>query len=178
MQGASFSMRKISYLLVIWMGLMVIGLVVYSTSDLDLFKWGPNISLLFLDIVIDTWTKWAALIIFITITQILKVFADEIISPFILNTIMDHKEKEMFFSYFETQIICQTYYTFSAFTKIIYVSIAISQIDCILVVIFTDIIVSIYTTHDFLRNKTYQKHDVVLASDDLEDYIEGLEEVK
>ena len=178
MQGASFSMRKISYLLVIWMGLMVIGLVVYSRSDLDLFKWGPNVSLLFLDIVIDTWAKWTALIIFITITQILKVFADEIISPFILNSIMDHKEKEMFFSYFETQIICQTYYTFSGITKVIYVSIAISQIDCILVVLFTDIIVSIYTTNIFLRNKTYQKHGLVLASDDLEDYIQGLEDDK
>ena len=157
------------------MGIMVVGLVVYSTSDLNLFKWGPNSSLQFLDIVIDTWPKWAVLIIFIIVTQILKVFADEIISPFILNTIMDHKEKEMFFSYFESQIICQTYYMFSGITKVIYVSIAISQIDCILVVLFTDIIVSIYTTHIFLRNKTYQKHDVVLASDDLEDYIQGLE---
>jgi len=67
-------MHKFSYLLMIWMGLMVIDLVVYSRRDLDLFKWGPNTFLLFLDIVIDTCTRWAAFIIFITITQILKVF--------------------------------------------------------------------------------------------------------
>jgi len=125
--------------------------------------------------VIDTWVEWLALILFIIITQTLKVLADEIISPFIINTIMDHKEKEMLFSYKESQVICQTYYIFSGITKIIHVSIAISQIDCIIVVLLTDLVISTYTTDIFLRNKKSQKPDDTVLSEDLEQFIQDME---
>ena len=145
--------------------------MVYSLSDISLVRWGPNKSLFFLDVMIDTWRKWVGLIFFIMITQTLKVLADEIISPFIMNTIMDHKEKEILFSYYVSQFICQVYYIFSGIAKVIHVSIAMSQIDCILVVLITDVIISTYTTHMFLAKKKLQQDDDFLLPEDLEEFI-------
>jgi hypothetical protein len=105
------------------------------------------------------------------VTQTLKVFADEIISPFIMNTIMDHKEEEMLFSYSESQFICQSYYVFSGIVKVIHVSIAMSQVDCIIVVLLTDVAVSTYTTHIFLTKKKLHEPDHGEISEDMEDFI-------
>jgi hypothetical protein len=163
--------KQFSYLLLAWICVILIGVVIYSVSDTGLVQWGPNKSLFFLDIIIDTWQKWIALILFIMITQTLKVLADEIISPFIMNTIMDHKEKELHFSYSESQFICQSYYIFSGIAKVIHVSIAMSQVDCILVVLLTDVVISTYTTHIFLKNKISQEPDDCEISEDLEEFI-------
>jgi len=145
--------RQFSVILAIWICFTVGCLMVYCVQDQQIFRWGPQDSLHFFDIVINTWSRWATLTFFIFVTQALKVFADEIISPFITNTIMDHKEINIVFSYVESQLICQTYYMFSAINSIIQISIATSQIDFILVLIFTDLFISTYTTHVFLSNK-------------------------
>jgi len=172
MQGLAFSIqKKISYILLVWILVVLSAFVVYSVSDTGLVRWGPNKTLFFLDVVIDTWQKWAGLIVFIMITQILKVLADEIISPFIMNTIMDHKEKEMVFSYSVSQFICQVYCIFSGITKVIHASIAMSRVDCILVVLLTDVIVSTYTTHMFLAKKQLQQDDDCVLPEDLEEFI-------
>jgi len=172
MQALAFSIQKqFSYVLLVWIFFVLSGFVIYSLNDTGFVKWGPNKSLFFLDIMIDTWQKWAGLIVFIMITQTLKVLADEIISPFIINTIMDHKEKEMVFSYSVSQFICQVYYIFSGIAKVIHVSIAMSQVDCILVVLLTDLIISTYTTHIFLEKNKLQQVDEFLLSEDMEEFI-------
>jgi len=150
---ASSIQRQFSVALAVWILFTVGCVMMYCIEDRQLFQWGPQDSLHFFDIVINTWSRWGALMFFIFVTQALKVFADEIISPFITNTIMDHKENNIVFSYTESQLICQTYYMFSAINSIIQISIATSQIDFILVLIFTDLFISTYTTHVFLSDK-------------------------
>ena len=158
-QQAFASQRHISYILLTWIVIVFSSIVSYSVLyDNNFLQLGPNNTLHFLYIAIDTWPKWVALTIFVVLTQILKVLADEIVSPWILNTIMDHKSTEvttsaMTVTYTEAQCICQTYYLFAASVKFITISITISQIDLVTVLIVTDIVVSLYTTHHFLRAK-------------------------
>lgn len=158
-QQAFASQRHISYVLLSWILTVFSCIVLYSILyDNNFLQLGPNDTLHFVYIAIDTWPKWVGLTTFVVVTQILKVLADEIVSPWIINTIMDHKSTEvttsaMTVTYTEAQCICQTYYMFAASVKFITISITISQIDLVTVLIVTDIIVSIYTTHHFLRAK-------------------------
>ena len=135
--------------------LVVLSMVAACTAQAGGYlRWGPDAGLWVFGLQIDTWAKWAGVMCFVLVTQGLQVLSDEIISPFILNTIMDHKDRTIWFSYAESQMICQCYYLFSAVSKLVHVAIAISQVDFIVAVIATDIIVSCYTTHIFLQAKT------------------------
>ena len=140
-----------------------LGLWIFATSlyliylrecnILIFFNVGPSKTVHFVGIVIDNWGKWYLMMGFTIVTQILKMLADEIISPWIINTIMDDKSNDCNLQYYESQAICQTYYLFSAMVKIVQISISITQIDFIIVFIMTDIIISIYTTHMYLKSK-------------------------
>jgi len=135
--------------------LVVLSMVAACTAQAGGYlRWGPDAGLWVFGLQIDTWAKWAGVMCFVLVTEGLQVLSDEIISPFILNTIMDHKDRTIWFSYAESQMICQCYYLFSAVSKLVHVAIAISQVDFIVAVIATDIIVSCYTTHIFLQAKT------------------------
>lgn len=156
--------KETSYVLIAWL-LLVFGTVVFYScinKDFTYFKYGPNSSLSFLGIKITTWPEWGVLLSFSTLTQAFKVFSDEVISPWIINTVMDHKAGKIEnFSYFEIQLICQTYYAFSATVKFIQIAITFSQIDMVLAFIATDIIVSFYTTRQFLIKKEKINNSII-----------------
>jgi hypothetical protein len=156
MQDHAFSQqRHLSLVLMLWVTGVGVFLAVQSAANPDILRWGPNASLVFVNIVIGTWQRWGLLTCFIFATQTIKIFADEIISPFITNSVMDHKEHRLQFSYCDTQLICQSYYIFSAIHGVMLVSVATSQVDMILVLIATDVAVSTYTTHVFLTHKRH-----------------------
>jgi len=49
----------------------------------DLFKFGPSDSLLFIGISIDTWVKYIGLIVFMLLLEVLDLFQEEYVEPFI-----------------------------------------------------------------------------------------------
>lgn len=164
--GKAFNCQgKVAGCLGMWL-LSIMGYMIYlnGNDEILFFKIGPNKNVKFIGIVIDTWEKWNLLIIFTAVTQSLKMFADEIISPWIINTIMDEKTiiDNRNIDYYRTQTICQTYYLFSAIVKIFQVSISITQIDFVMVYIFTDIAISIYTTDMYLKSKTSEYSSLIL----------------
>jgi len=73
--------------------------------DNQFVQFGPNASLYFLYLHVDGWGKWAALVLFIAATQVLKVMGNEIISPWIINTVMDHKDAGPAMPYREEQYV-------------------------------------------------------------------------
>lgn len=155
---AFVSQRQTAYVLATCIALVAVALALYSALyDNTFLHIGPNDTLLFMRIKIDSWSKWTALTAFVVVTQGLKVLADEIISPWIVNTIMDHKCVSVAFGYRDAQLICQTYYLFASTVKFITISITISQIDLVAVLIATDMLVSVYTTHCYLKCKTTQQ---------------------
>jgi len=150
----AFSTQKqCAYVLAVWLLAVLLMVATCTAQAGDYLRWGPAPGLQVFALQIDTWEKWGCLMCFVLVTQGLQVLSDEIISPFILNTIMDHKDRTTLFSYAESQMICQCYYLFSAVAKLVHVAIAISQVDFVVAVIATDIVVSCYTTHVFLQAK-------------------------
>jgi hypothetical protein len=148
----------LAYALATWSFVIYTTILFYSVLyDNQFVKFGPNASLNFLYLSIDSWSKWWALVAFIMATQALKVLADEIISPWIINTVMDHKGEGPDLRYHEVQAVCQTYYFFSATVQFVSISVTVAQLDLVLVLITTDLLVSAYTTHVFIHAKT-QSH--------------------
>jgi hypothetical protein len=150
----AFSAQKqCACVLATWLFVVLLMVVTCTAHGGNYLRWGPDAALVVFGLVIDTWVKWGFLMCFVLVTQSLQVLSDETISPFILNTIMDHKDHTTLFSYAESQMICQSYYLFSAVAKLVHVAIAISQVDFVIAVIATNIMVSCYTTHVFLQAK-------------------------
>lgn len=150
---------QIAYLLGLWI-ISISGYVIYLQDNnyIVFFNFGPNSNVNFIGIAVDNWAKWSQLMTFTIVTQSLKMMADEIISPWILNTIMDDKSiiHSDDIDYYKSQFICQTYYLFSAIVKFVQISISITQLDFVLAYISTDIVISVYTTHMYLKSKQYQ----------------------
>ena len=146
---------RLSYVLAAWSVAVYAAILLYSLLfDNQFVRFGPNASLHFLYMDVDAWGKWAALVLFIVATQVLKVLADEIISPWIMNTVMDHKGEGPEMRYRDVQAVCQTYYFFSATVQFVSISVTVAQLDLVLVLIATDLLVSAYTTHVFIRAKS------------------------
>lgn len=139
---------------------MIFGAIIVAaigTRNANYFKYGPNETLSFAGIIIDTPEGYAALMIFSILSQACKVYGDEIISPFIINTVMDHKETVVrTYSYSNIIFITQTYYIFSALVSLVQVVAYISQIDVAIVLVLTDSLVSLYTTRVYLGQKTFE----------------------
>lgn len=154
---------QIATCLSIWI-VSIIGSIIYLGKEkvIIFLNFGPNENVKFIGIVVDDWTKWGSLMVFTMVTQTLKMLADEIISPWIINTIMDDKCKVYHsISYYKSQFICQTYYLFSAMVKFFQISISITQLDFVLVYVLTDIIISVYTTHMYLQSKKEECHSLI-----------------
>lgn len=162
--------------MILWMCVVISGLIFYDIYNQknEFIVFGPSENLRFLKIQIHTWGRYIMLVFFLICTQALKVFADETISPFIINEIMQHTTETNIidnFSYFELQCICQSYYIFSAMSKLVTIFTSLTQIDLILALILTDIIISVNTTNNFLRMKglsyTYKKSDITVNESSL-----------
>jgi hypothetical protein len=155
---------QIACLLGIWI-ISISGYVIYlqDKNYIVFFNFGPNSNVSFIGIAVDNWTKWSQLMTFTIVTQSLKMMADEIISPWIINTIMDDKSQIQNdnIDYYKSQFICQTYYLFSAIVKFIQIGISITQLDFVLAYISTDLIISLYTTHMYLKNKQHQYQSIL-----------------
>jgi len=90
----AFSTQKqCAYVLAVWLLAVLLMVATCTAQAGDYLRWGPAPGLQVFALQIDTWEKWGCLMCFVLVTQGLQVLSDEIISPFILNTIMDHKDR-------------------------------------------------------------------------------------
>jgi len=158
---------QLTGVLALWIFTVYTAIALYSSLyDNQFVQFGPNARLHVVYIAVNTWAKWGGLTFFIIVTQIVKVFADEVISPWILNSVMDHKCSDLAQSSAtdcparqeswrraHVQAVCQTYYLFSASVQFINISITVAQLDLVAVLISTDLLVSLYTTQAFLDAK-------------------------
>ena len=78
----------------LWVWLLVVVIFMFTISARELqhgrsfFRWGPTEELVFISIQINTWARWSTLIVFVFVTSVQKLLGDEIISPWIINSLM------------------------------------------------------------------------------------------
>jgi hypothetical protein len=135
------------------------------TDESKFFHFGPSAELKSAGILIDTWMKWAFLMFLVCVTQSVKVCADETISPWIINNVMDD-DKDILtdITPFEIQGMCQLYYFFSAIVSFINVVIYTTQIDFVLALVLIDLLVSFFTTRHYIQKKKSFFHDSAVTS--------------
>ena len=139
----------------LWVWLLVVVIFMFTISARELqhgrsfFRWGPTEELFFISIQINTWARWSTLIVFVFVTSVQKLLGDEIISPWIINSLMDPKEHNFRTSWVETQVTTQGYYAFCVLTRFVQISVSITQFDFVCVLLVTDLFVSFCTTHMF-----------------------------
>lgn len=153
-----YNLKSIQLIINAYTAACVVFQITYSvcSDTYTFFELGPSSNLISVGIKIDTWSKWNVFLLFVIVTQIVKVLADETISPWIINTVMDHKCYNITeYTPSEVHILCQSYYAFSGLVSFIKVVICTTQVDFVLCLILTDCIVSFFTTRHFLKDKTF-----------------------
>ena len=154
MHDALYAVQKIiiAYLSILFVCQFI---YIWYANESDFFRVGPSATLVSAGIHINTWPKWSFLMVIVSSTQIVKVLADETISPWIINNVMDEKH-EILRGTTEAKIqgMCQLYYLFSGVVGFLKVIFYTTQIDAVIVLISLDCLISYFTTKYYLQNKT------------------------
>lgn len=145
----------ITHLLLGWLGVVGTVCAVYArTHATRYFRVGPGPGLFFVGFVVDSWHKWAQVVVIVVLSQVIYMLAMESVSPWIMNTVMDPKTTRIpTYSYTQIQYICNVYYTFAAVVQLVQVQVVVAQADLAAIVVLVDLLVSLVTTHLFVRGK-------------------------
>ena len=133
-------------------------------SYLGLFKTsymavGPSSTLTYMGMTLNTWPRYSAVLIYVILSTAINDFAGDAISPWLQNTIMDHKSLIIPYSKSTCLIITQIWSAYVGVMSVASISLVFSQFDLLAVRLIVDLLVSQYTTMRFLRNKTHSAEE-------------------
>ncbi len=161
----------ITHVLVSWLVVVGCTCAIYAgVHDTGYFRIGPSPSVFFLGFALDTWGKWGQVVGLVAVSQVIYMVTMESISPWIMNTVMDPKATRIpLYSYLQVQYICNVYYIFAAVVQLLQVQIVVAQADLAAVVVVVDCVVSLVTTHIFVKSKEAVGVDAVLRGGGVDD---------
>jgi hypothetical protein len=150
--------RKSIIALYAWLAILIGLFVNIGIGDSTFLHFGPSENAEFMTIKIDTWSKWTIIAVFQFCNTFINIFVAESMFPWIQNTIQDHKNKYLPYSKSTCMWICQTYYFYGNIVSMFGLFAMFVQVDFLVIRTVADILVSYYTTNQFLKTKT---HDAV-----------------
>lgn len=155
-----------------------LGIVMCLFYDVGLFKGqymrlGPSPETIFMQTVLDTWYKWNMVALFTAVNTCINDFMSDSISPWLLNTVTDHKTKYLPYPKYQCLLISQFWSLYCGIMSIAGLMITLTQVDFVIIRLVCDLLVSIYTNMKFMRDKEYNPRkyynlDVNLYTDDIE----------
>lgn len=163
-----FDDKRISAsILVVWMVIAVTSLHL----SIDLFasqfmSFGPGPNMIFMTVNIDTWHKWGLLAGATFVNTGITEFMEDAISPWVQNTIQDHKTKYLPYSKFTCYLVSQVWSIYVAITGIFSVALMMSQIDLLIIRMTANLIVNTFTCYKFMKNKTIDRHKYWMWTED------------
>ena len=128
----------------------------FSTSYMAV---GPGPTLTYLGLTLNSWPRYNAVLIFVIISTAVNDFAGDAISPWLQNTVIDHKSRIIPYSKGTCLLITQIWSFYCGVMGIASISLVFSQFDLLAVRLIVDLLVSQYTTMRFLRNKTHSAEE-------------------
>ena len=146
--------RIVTAMLGLWT--LVCAVVFYVIMHVDnspFLSFGPNDHTRLFGVALDTWGKWWCVAIYTFFSTAIAAFASDSVSPFILNTIQDHKTVYIPYPKWVCVMIIQVYTCYAVVVTIIWLFVALTQIDFTLIRLLSDLIVNHVTTAYFLRSK-------------------------
>lgn len=139
--------------LMTWLVIVVTVFKDIGLLDTKFMNFGPSASTVFMGMVLDTWYKWSLVAAFTFVNTSINDFMSDAISPWILNTITDHKTK--FLPYSKTTCICisQMWSIYCNVMSVFGLFLAMTQVDFVMIRMVADLTVNVYTNMRFMRNK-------------------------
>jgi len=139
-------------------------LMVWLTIVLGMFKdmglletkfmtMGPSPNTVFMGVVLDTWHKWGLVAWFTLVNTSINDFMSDALSPWILNTITDHKTRYIPYSKGMCLLIAQLWSVYCNIMGVFGLFLAMTQVDFVLIRMGADLTVNMYTNMKFMRDK-------------------------
>jgi len=146
--------RLASTVLMVWLSAVLIVFKDIGLLETGYMGFGPSDETKFMGVVLNTWYKWSMVAVFTFVNTCMNDFMSDAISPWILNTITDHKTKYLPYSKMTCLLISQLWAIYCNIMSVFGMMIALSQIDFVLIRMSADLIVNTYTNLKFMQQKT------------------------
>jgi hypothetical protein len=160
--------RIITIVLLVWLSLVVIIFEDLGLMNTQFMTLGPSKSTQFMSITLDTWYKWGLVAGFTFVSTAVNDFMSDALSPWILNTLTDHKTRYIPYPKWVCLVITQMWSLYCNVMSVFSIFLAMSQIDFVLIRTAADLIVNAYTTSKFMRNKTHCPEKYKVLSDEVQ----------
>jgi hypothetical protein len=141
--------------LMIWLAIVMTVFKDLGLLDSNFMNFGPSKDTKFMGVVLDSWYKWGMVATFTFVNTSINDFMSDAISPWILNTITDHKTKLIPYRKLTCLLISQSWSVYCNIMSVFGLFLAMSQVDFVLIRTVADLTVNTYTNTKFMRNKEY-----------------------
>ena len=146
--------RMVVTLLMVWLCVVSVSFQRLGLLDSSYMSFGPGPNTVFMTLRIDTWNRWGFVAGWTVANTCINDFAGDSISPWILNTICDHKGRYLPYSKAVCLWISQMYSIYGLLMGVFNLHLVLSQFDFVLIRLFTDVCVNVFTNMKFMANKT------------------------
>jgi hypothetical protein len=147
--------RFILVFLISWLSTVICLFQELGLTNTQFMTLGPSDKTIFMGVVLDSWYKWGLVAGFTFVNTAVNDFMSDAISPWILNTITDHKTRYIPYSKLMCLTITQIWSLYCNIMSVFSIFLAMSQIDFVIIRTAADLCVNAYTTSKFIRNKTH-----------------------
>jgi hypothetical protein len=154
--NTAFDDKRIAIICVlVWFVICIGGFTWLGIFQSTYMHAGPAPTLVYMGIVIDTFPRYIVVVIFVVLSTAIGDLAGDAISPWIQNTVLDHKSKLLPYKKPTILLISQIWSLYCGVMSVASVSLFFSQFDLILVRLIVDLIVNYYTLNRYMRNKCF-----------------------
>ena len=135
-----------------WSIIVICTISVLSDGNKDILHFGPGENK-FIHLKIDTWGRWSFVMLYSFSSQLVNSLINSTLYPFITNVIRDHKSPyDGSVSYAQSiAVIYKLYYWFNEICDLFLV--LTLQIQYWIPGLIADILVALWTTHSYLKEK-------------------------
>jgi hypothetical protein len=147
--------RLASVVLLTWLCTVIAVFKQLGMFDSAYMNFGPSPKTMFMTVTLDTWYRWGLVAWFTFINTCMNDFFSDAISPWLLNTVIDHKARYLNYPKAVCLLISQVWSIYCAVMGVLGLMVALSQIDFVLIRLLADLLVNTYTNLKFMQNKVY-----------------------
>jgi hypothetical protein len=119
-------------------------------------RWGPSPTTTYIGIILDTWYKWSAVAIFTAISSFINDLAGESLEPFFLMVIRDHKTRYIPYTKTTSVLLNQMWSVYCSIMSVFGLYTFFAQVDLLVIKMCVALIVNMYSSYRYLRNKQYE----------------------
>jgi hypothetical protein len=142
-------------LLMVWLCIVAVVFKDIGLLETRFVTFGPSAATVFMGVTLDTWYKWGLVAAFTFVNTLVNDFMSDAISPWIVNTITDHKTRYIPYSKGVCLLITQMWAVYCNLMGVLALFIAMTQIDFVLIRMVADLTVNMYTNLKFMHNKVH-----------------------